>query len=89
MAYFAVYIYIYIYIIIPVEKPVLMRKKMETQDRAMVKGFPTRLSIIILYVDHRSRRKQQQAREKEKCWRFLHIDHTALATCHTIYKEKG
>jgi hypothetical protein len=31
----------------PVEKPVLMRKKMETQDRAMVKGFPTRLSIII------------------------------------------
>ena len=77
MAYFAVYIYIYI--IIPVEKPVLMRKKMETQDRAMVKGFPTRLSIIILYVDHRSRRKQQQAREKEKCWRFLHINHTALA----------
>ena len=37
--------------------PVLTRKKMETMDRAMVKGLPTRLSIIILYVDHRSRRE--------------------------------
>ena len=41
----------------PVEMPVLTRKKMETMDRAMVKGLPTRLSAIILYVDHRSRRE--------------------------------
>ena len=67
------------------ERLVLMRKKMETQARAMVKGFPTRLSIIILYVDHQSTSKQQQARNKEK---MLELQQNFLRVAHTLRHVK-